>query len=173
MHQGSCGLASVRPGVGEPGARDADMAGHRPVDKPAGQLGGGDEGGEVQTGPYAHVAESVGEVLDGNVARRSRGEWAAAEPAEAGVEPPHPVFDGRDGVGNGEAPGVVEVCAQLHFHGGRDPVDDVILHLSVADTDSLRHLVLEGTSSIEGGVDERTSLVFEYRQKRVFAPVGA
>jgi len=30
--------------------------------------------------------------------------------------------------------------------------------------------VLEGISSIDGVVDERTSLVFEYRQKRVVAP---
>jgi len=50
--------------------------------------------------------------------------------------------------------------------------DDVIVHLSVADTDSLRQLVLEGISSIEGVVDERTSLVFEYRQKRVVAALG-
>ena len=40
MLQGSWGLASVRPDVGEPGARDADMAGHRPVDEPAGQVDG-------------------------------------------------------------------------------------------------------------------------------------
>jgi DNA-binding Lrp family transcriptional regulator len=51
-------------------------------------------------------------------------------------------------------------------------IDDVIVHLSVADTDSLRQLVLEGISSIEGVVDERTSLVFEYRQKRVVAALG-
>ncbi len=51
-------------------------------------------------------------------------------------------------------------------------IDDVVVHLSVADTDALRHLVLEGISSIEGVVDERTSLVFEYRQKRVVAPLG-
>jgi hypothetical protein len=42
----------------------------------------------------------------------------------------------------------------------------------VSDTDALRHLVLESISSIEGVVDERTSLVFEYRQKRVVEPVG-
>jgi DNA-binding Lrp family transcriptional regulator len=51
-------------------------------------------------------------------------------------------------------------------------IDDVIVHLSVSDTDALRHLVLESISSIEGVVDERTSLVFEYRQKRVVEPVG-
>ena len=46
-------------------------------------------------------------------------------------------------------------------------VDDVIVHLSVVDTESLRHLVLEGISSIEGVLYERTLLVFEYRQKKV------
>ncbi|HJL77095.1 MAG TPA: Lrp/AsnC family transcriptional regulator [Acidimicrobiales bacterium] len=51
-------------------------------------------------------------------------------------------------------------------------IDDVIVHLSVSDTDALRHLVLDSISSIEGVVDERTSLVFEYRQKRVVEPVG-
>ena len=52
-------------------------------------------------------------------------------------------------------------------------IDDVVVHLSVADTDSLRQLVLEGISSIEGVVDERTSLVFEYRQKKVVAALGS
>lgn len=51
-------------------------------------------------------------------------------------------------------------------------VDDIIVHLSVTDTDSLRQLVLAGISSIEGVVDERTSLVFEYRRKRVVEPLG-
>lgn len=52
-------------------------------------------------------------------------------------------------------------------------VDDVIVHLSVTDTDSLRQLVLEGISSIDGVVDERTSLVFEYRRKTVVEPLEA
>ena len=51
-------------------------------------------------------------------------------------------------------------------------VDDLIVHLSVSDTDSLRELVLAGISSIEGVVDERTSLVFEYRRKKVVTPLG-
>ncbi len=38
---------------------------------------------------------------------------------------------------------------------------------------ALRRLVLEGISSIEGVVDEPTSLVFGYRQERVVDPVGA
>ena len=46
-------------------------------------------------------------------------------------------------------------------------IDDGIVHLSVPDTDSLRHLVLDRISSIEGVVGDRTSLVFEHRQKRV------
>ena len=49
--------------------------------------------------------------------------------------------------------------------------DDVLVHLSVADTDSLRHLVLESIASFPGVVDERTSLVFEHRRKTVLAPL--
>ena len=51
-------------------------------------------------------------------------------------------------------------------------VDDVIVHLSVVDTESLRHLVLEGISSIEGVLYERTLLVFEYRHKKVVTLLG-
>ena len=46
-------------------------------------------------------------------------------------------------------------------------IDDLIVHVSVTDTDSLRHLVLDLISSIEGVVGDRTSLVFEHKQKRV------
>ena len=49
--------------------------------------------------------------------------------------------------------------------------DDVLVHLSVADTDSLRHLVLESIASFPGVVDERTSLVFEHRRKSVLQPL--
>tara|TARA_B100001971_G_scaffold95729_1_gene88480 strand:+ start:1012 stop:1224 length:213 start_codon:yes stop_codon:yes gene_type:complete len=35
-------------------------------------------------------------------------------------------------------------------------VDDLLVHLSVSDAYSLRDLMLEGISSIEGVVDERT-----------------
>ena len=52
-------------------------------------------------------------------------------------------------------------------------IDDVIVHLSVPDTDSLRHLVLDRISSIEGVVGDRTSLVFEHRQKRVVEVLAA
>ena len=46
-------------------------------------------------------------------------------------------------------------------------IDDLIVHVSVTDTDSLRHLVLDRISSIEGVVGDRTSLVFEHKQKRI------
>jgi DNA-binding Lrp family transcriptional regulator len=49
--------------------------------------------------------------------------------------------------------------------------DDVLVHLSVTDTDSLRHLVLESIASFPGVVDERTSLVFEHRRKTVLSPL--
>ena len=49
--------------------------------------------------------------------------------------------------------------------------DDVLVHLSVPDTDSLRHLVLESIASFPGVVDERTSLVFEHRRKAVLGPL--
>jgi DNA-binding Lrp family transcriptional regulator len=49
--------------------------------------------------------------------------------------------------------------------------DDVLVHLSVPDTDSLRHLVLESIASFPGVVDERTSLVFEHRRKTVVGPL--
>lgn len=45
--------------------------------------------------------------------------------------------------------------------------DDLLVHLSVTDTDSLRHLVLESIASFPGVVDERTSLVFEHRRKTI------
>lgn len=46
-------------------------------------------------------------------------------------------------------------------------VDDVLVHVSVPDTDSLRHLVLTEIANQEGVVDERTSLVFEHRRRKV------
>lgn len=51
-------------------------------------------------------------------------------------------------------------------------IDDILVHLSVEDTDALRHLVLDRISSIEGVVDERTSLVFEHRRRTVVEPLG-
>ena len=46
-------------------------------------------------------------------------------------------------------------------------VDDVLVHVSVPDTDSLRHLVLTEIANQPGVVDERTSLVFEHRRRTV------
>lgn len=48
--------------------------------------------------------------------------------------------------------------------------DDILVHLSVADTDSLRRLVLDEIASLPGVVDETTSLVFEHRRKTVVEP---
>lgn len=48
--------------------------------------------------------------------------------------------------------------------------DDILVHLSVADTDSLRRIVLDKIASLPGVVDERTSLVFEHRRKQVVEP---
>ena len=45
--------------------------------------------------------------------------------------------------------------------------DDILVHVSVTDTDSLRHLVLTEIANQEGVVDERTSLVFEHRRRKV------
>lgn len=46
-------------------------------------------------------------------------------------------------------------------------VDDVLVHLAVADPDHLRRVVLSEISTIEGVADEHTSIVFDYRQRRV------
>ncbi|MBC8194228.1 MAG: Lrp/AsnC family transcriptional regulator [Actinobacteria bacterium] len=50
-------------------------------------------------------------------------------------------------------------------------IDDILVHMSVSDTEALRHLVLDRISSIEGVVDERTSLVFEHRRRTVVEPL--
>jgi len=50
-------------------------------------------------------------------------------------------------------------------------VDDVLVHVSVPDTDSLRHLVLTEIANQEGVVDERTSLVFEHRRRTVVSVI--
>jgi len=52
-------------------------------------------------------------------------------------------------------------------------IDDILVHLSVSDTEALRHLVLDRISSIEGVVDERTSLVFEHRRRTVLEPLDS
>lgn len=47
-------------------------------------------------------------------------------------------------------------------------VDDVLVHLAVADADHLRSVVLSKIANLEGVVDEHTSLVFEHRRRRIF-----
>jgi DNA-binding Lrp family transcriptional regulator len=49
--------------------------------------------------------------------------------------------------------------------------DDVLVHLGVEDTQSLRRLVLDNIANAEGVVDETTSLIFEYRRKHVVVPI--
>ena len=45
--------------------------------------------------------------------------------------------------------------------------DDILVHVSVLDTESLRRLVLTEIANQEGVVDENTSLVFEHRRRTV------
>jgi len=45
--------------------------------------------------------------------------------------------------------------------------DDVLVHLAVADADHLRDVVLSRIATLDGVTDERTSLVFEHRRRRV------
>lgn len=49
-------------------------------------------------------------------------------------------------------------------------VDDVLVHLSVPTVDLLRSLVLDHIARAPGVVDERTSIVFEHRRRRVVTP---
>lgn len=46
-------------------------------------------------------------------------------------------------------------------------IDDALVHLAVADVETLRSLVLDHIARAPGVVDERTSLVFEHRRRRV------
>ncbi|MFK8023298.1 MAG: Lrp/AsnC family transcriptional regulator [Ilumatobacter sp.] len=48
---------------------------------------------------------------------------------------------------------------------------DLIVHVAVASTDHLRDVVVDRIASIPGVVDERTSLLFEHRRKRVIDPL--
>jgi len=48
---------------------------------------------------------------------------------------------------------------------------DLIVHVAVSDTDHLRDMVLDRIGSIEGVLDERTSLLFEHRRKPVIEPL--
>jgi DNA-binding Lrp family transcriptional regulator len=51
-------------------------------------------------------------------------------------------------------------------------IDDALVHLAVDDVSVLRSLVLEHIARAPGVVDERTSLVFEHRRRRVIEPGG-
>ena len=50
---------------------------------------------------------------------------------------------------------------------------DLLVHVSVPDTASLRAVVVDRIAEIRGVVDERTSIMFEHRRKRVLEPLDA
>ncbi len=50
-------------------------------------------------------------------------------------------------------------------------VDDVQVHLAVADSEQLRKVVINDIANYAGVVDERTALVFEHRRKFQLAPL--
>ncbi len=50
--------------------------------------------------------------------------------------------------------------------------DDLMVHLGVRDTQNLRKLVLENIANADGVVDETTSLIFDYRRKKVLQPLA-
>lgn len=50
---------------------------------------------------------------------------------------------------------------------------DLIVHVSVPDTASLRGIVVDQIAGIPGVVDERTSIMFEHRRKHVLEPLEA
>lgn len=49
--------------------------------------------------------------------------------------------------------------------------DDLMVQLAVRDTDHLREVVLAEIASLDGVVDETTSLIFEHRRKTVIEPL--
>ncbi len=51
-------------------------------------------------------------------------------------------------------------------------VDDVQVHLAVADSEQLRRVVINQIANYAGVVDERTSLVFEHRRKHELVPLN-
>lgn len=61
-----------------------------------------------------------------------------------------------------EAAWAIEATVGLYLVTGGD---DAIVHVTVPSTDSLRATVLNRISTIEGVVDERTSLIFEHRAR--------
>ncbi len=56
----------------------------------------------------------------------------------------------------------------LHLITG---IEDAVIHLAVADADALQRVILTKISSFPGVFDERTSLLFEHRRKRVIEPI--
>lgn len=51
-------------------------------------------------------------------------------------------------------------------------IDDVQVHLAVADSEQLRRVVIGEIANYVGVVDERTSLVFEHRRKHELPPIN-
>ena len=49
--------------------------------------------------------------------------------------------------------------------------DDLLIQVAVRDTDHLRDAVLAEIASLDGVVDETTSLIFEHRRKTVITPL--
>lgn len=58
----------------------------------------------------------------------------------------------------------------VHLTSGQE---DVLVHLSVPDTNRLQNIVLDSIASLPGVVDERTSLVFDHRRRSVIEPLEA
>ena len=56
----------------------------------------------------------------------------------------------------------------VHLMSGQE---DVLVHLSVPDTDRLQQIVIDNIASLPGVVDERTSLVFDHRRRSVIEPL--
>ncbi|MEM9650509.1 MAG: Lrp/AsnC family transcriptional regulator [Actinomycetota bacterium] len=50
-------------------------------------------------------------------------------------------------------------------------LEDLIIHLAVADAEALQRVVLNEISSFPGVFDERTSLLFQSRRKTVIEPI--
>ncbi|MGI9579510.1 MAG: Lrp/AsnC family transcriptional regulator [Microthrixaceae bacterium] len=50
-------------------------------------------------------------------------------------------------------------------------VEDALVHMCVESVDNLRSSVLDRVARAPGVVDERTSLVFEHRRRRVLEPL--
>ena len=60
-----------------------------------------------------------------------------------------------------------ETVAVFLVSGG----DDLLIQVAVRDTDHLRDVVLAAIASLDGVVDETTSLIFEHRRKTVITPL--